>query len=178
MTQRQGPGKRKVIGVGGFRLERSLPPGTYVITNVARGIENSPAVHQVFPVVRDRDIVLGRTMVSIAPGPGYMRVDSDGTILVAQEHLRSSDERVVYLDFVHELVHVKQAMDGRSLYGGSLRYVDRETEIEAYTVAVKEGRRIGMTEEELQDYLEVPWITGEELQRLLARMGVAQKRTA
>jgi hypothetical protein len=175
MSQHQGLGK--IIGVGGFRLERRLPAGTYVITDVARGIEDSPAVRQMFPVESDRDIVLGRTMVSIAPGPGYMRVDSDGTILVAQDHLRFSDERVVYMDFVHELVHVKQAMDGRSLYGGNLRYVDKETEIEAYTVAVNEGRRIGMTEEELQDYLEVPWITGEEFQRLLARMGVAQKQT-
>lgn len=118
---------------------------------------------------------MNRIKVSIVPGQGYMRVDSDGIILVAQEHLHASDERVIYLDFVHELVHVKQALEGRTLYDRSVRYVDKETEIEAYKVAIEEGRRIGMREEELRNYLEVPWITEGEFRRLLGQLGVGSE---
>jgi len=160
------------VDVEGFRLERNLPPGTYPLAHVMHGIKDSPAVRKLFPREDEREKVLSRTKVSIVPGQGYMRVDPEGIILVAQEHLHSSDERVVYLDFVHELVHIKQAKEGRTLYDRSVRYVDKETEIEAYRVAVEEGRRIGMSEEELRDYLEVPWITPDEFQRLLKQLGV------
>jgi len=166
------------VAVEGFRLERNLPPGTYSLIQVVHGIENSPAVRRLFPGEYELETVLSRTKVSIVPGQGYMRVDPEGIILVAQEHLHSSDERVVYLDFVHELVHIKQAKEGRTLYDRSVRYVDKETEIEAYRVAVCEGRRIGMSEEDLRDYLEVPWITVEEFQRLLKHLGVGSSKDA
>ena len=172
MFPQQDSAKGDVVG---FSLERNLPPGTYSLTQVVHGLENSPPVREMFPTEDEREIVLSRTQVSIVEGKGYMRVDPEGIILVAQEHLHSSDERVVYLDFVHELVHVKQAKEGRTLYDRSVRYVDKETEIEAYRVAVDEGRRIGMSEEELRDYLEVPWITEDEYRRLLRRLGIGLK---
>ena len=163
------------IGVDGIVLERNLPVGTYSLPQIVLGIGNSPAVRKMFPREDELKMVLRRTKVSIVEGKGYMRVDPDGIILVAQEHLRLSDERVVYLDFVHELVHIKQAMEGRTLYDRSIRYVDKETEIEAYRAAIDEGRRIGMSEEELRDYLEVPWITEDEFQRLVGRLGVSSR---
>jgi hypothetical protein len=170
------PQSSATVDVEGFHLERNLPPGTYVLTRVVHGFENSPALRRLFPSEEERETVLRQTKVSIVPGQGYMRVDPDGIILVAQEHLRSSDERVVYLDFVHELVHVQQAKEGRTLYDRSVRYVDKETEIEAYRVAVDEGRRIGMSEKELRDYLEVPWITEDEFQKLVSRLGVGSEK--
>ena len=160
------------IHLQGFALERNLLPGTYPLARVVHGLDRSPAVQRIFPRGDELRAILERTVVNIVPGQGYMRVDSEGVILVAQEHLRSSDERVVYLDFVHELVHIRQAKEGRTLYDRSVRYVDKETEIEAYRVAVDEGRRMGMSEEELRSYLEVPWITEEEYRRLLNRLGV------
>jgi len=172
MLPRQDSAK---VDVEGFSLERGLPVGTYLLTQVVHGLDNSPAVRKMFPMEDEREKVLSRTRVSIAEGKGYMRVDLDGTILVAQEHLRSSDERVIYLDFVHELVHVKQAEEGWTLYDRSVRYVDKETEIEAYRVTIEEGRRLGMSEDELRDYLEVPWITENEFERLVSRLGVGSK---
>lgn len=163
------------IRVDGIILERNLPVGTYLLPQIIHGIEDSPAVRKMFPRKDEREMVFRRTRASIVEGKGYMRVDPDGIILVAQEHLRSSDERVVYLDFIHELVHIKQTAEGRTLYDRSIRYVDKETEIEAYKVAIDEGRRIGMREEELRDYLEVPWITEDELHRLVGRLGVDSK---
>jgi hypothetical protein len=160
------------IDIEGFLLERNLPVGTYLLNRVIHGLENSPAVQSMLSIVDERERILNNTMVTLVAGQGYMRVDSDDTILVAQEHLRSSDARVVYLDFIHELVHLKQAEEGRALYDRTVRYVDKDTEIEAYQVAVAEGRRIGMSDKELRDYLEVPWITAEELKRFLEKLGV------
>lgn len=160
------------IDVEGLILERNLPVGTYRLNRVIHGLENSPAVRRMLSTVNERERILNNTMVTLVAGQGYMRVDRDDTILVAQEHLRSSDERVVYLDFIHELVHLKQAEKGRTLYDTSVRYVDKDTEIEAYQVVVTEGRRIGMNDKELGDYLMVPWITAEELKRFLKKLGV------
>ena len=156
----------------GFTLKQDAKPGTYPLTYIVYGLTNSPAVQTLFPEAGRLDEILSSTMVTVVAGKGFMRVDSDGTIFVAEEHLRSSDERVVYLDFVHELVHVKQAREGRSLFDRSIRYVDKDTEVEAYTITIAEGRRIGMGENELGDYLDVPWITGEEFERLKKKLGV------
>jgi hypothetical protein len=156
----------------GFTLKRDAEPGTYPLTYIVYGLANSPAVQTLFPEAGKLDEILNSTIVTVVAGKGFMRVDSDGTIFVAEEHLRSSDERVVYLDFVHELVHVKQAREGRSLFDRSIRYVDKDTEVEAYTITIAEGRRIGMGENELGDYLDVPWITGEEFERLKKKLGV------
>lgn len=171
----QAPNKIYRVKADFFTLERELPVGTYPLNRVIHGLENSPAVQKMFPQVDEREEILNNTMITLVAGKGYMRVDSDYTILVAQEHLRFSDERVLVLDFIHELVHIKQANEGRTLYDRSIRYIDKDTEIEAYQIAVAEGRRIGMKEEELQDYLEVPWITPDELKRLLDKLGVKPK---
>jgi len=159
-----------------FSLRRDLQEGLYHLPEVVQGLEKSPAVQAIFPDSHELSEVLGRAMVRIRLGPGYMRVDNiDGTIIVAQDHLRFSDKKVVYLDFVHELVHIKQVAEGRTIYGREVRYVDKDTELEAYGVVIKEGRRIGMTENELRDYLEVPWITEEEYKVLLRRLGISPK---
>ena len=78
------------------------------------------------------------------------------------------------LDYViiHELCHVKQQMQGRNLYDRSKAYVDRETEIEAYQVTVREARRIGLNDDAITNYLHVSWITPEEHKRLLCRLDV------
>ena len=103
-----------------------------------------------------------------------MFVDNDdGSISIGVHHLKTSDEKVLYLDIIHELVHVRQHRDGRNLYDRSVSYVDRITEIEAYEITVREARRIGMSDEEIVDYLEVEWITPEEQIRLARRLNVA-----
>ncbi len=159
-----------------FFLQRELSEGLYPLSEVAQGLEDSPALQLVFPDPLERKEILRSAVVRIRPGQGYMRVDNaDSTIIVAQDHLRFSDSRVVYLDFVHELVHIKQVREGLKVFEHEVRYVDKVTEIEAYHVAINEGRRIGMSEDEIRDYLDVPWITGDEYRILLARLGVSSK---
>jgi hypothetical protein len=44
--------------------------------------------------------------------------------------------------------------------------VDRPTEIEGYAVAVEEGIRLGMTEEQVIQHLSNPWLDDSEVERL------------
>ena len=50
--------------------------------------------------------------------------------------------------------------------------MDRETEIEAYQVTVREARRIGLNDEAIANYLRVSWITPGEHKRLMERLNV------
>jgi len=98
--------------------------------------------------------------------------NDDASIVIGLEHLQKSDSKILYLDIVHELVHVKQQRCGLDLYDKSYSYVDRPTEIEAYEIAVREAKRLGMNNKEILDYLHVEWITPEEHKRLASRMGI------
>ncbi len=81
-----------------------------------------------------------------------------------------------YLDIIHELIHVKQYLDGRELFDGQYNYADRPTEIEAYQFTIEEGRRLGTTDEEMARYLYVEWISREEFARMLEALGVTPSR--
>jgi hypothetical protein len=48
--------------------------------------------------------------------------------------------------------------------------VDRPTEIEGYAVAIEEGRRLGLTAEDIVLHLSNPWMTAEEIDRLLGHV--------
>jgi hypothetical protein len=107
---------------------------------------------------------------------GYMGVsDVDGHILISTYHLQSSDFRVLYLDVVHELVHVKQFMDGKQLFNSEFEYVDSPIEVEAYKHCVNEAKRIGMTDEEIIDYLKVEWVDSDSHKRLVEAVGLRLK---
>ncbi len=55
--------------------------------------------------------------------------------------------------------------------GKRFEYVDRPTELEAYRHTVKEARRLGMSDEEIVDYLKVTWLDEEEVRRLARTSG-------
>jgi hypothetical protein len=46
------------------------------------------------------------------------------------------------------------------------------TEIEAYAIAVEEAKRLGITDDEIFDYLHVEWISDDEHIILASRAGV------
>lgn len=98
--------------------------------------------------------------------------NEDATVVVSPKHLKDSDHVTLYLDIVHELVHVKQQRQGLDLYDKSYSYVDRPTEIEAYVVAVEEAKRLGMDHDKILDYLHVEWISHEEHKRLAENVGL------
>jgi hypothetical protein len=104
---------------------------------------------------------------------GYMGVDNtDGHLLVNAKYLETGNKTDIYLDVVHELVHVKQYMEGRDLFDARYEYVDRPTEIEAYRYAVKEAKRLGLSDEYILEYLKTEWMSTADLKRLAGYIGI------
>ena len=119
------------------------------------------------------DKILEETYVSLVPERGYMYVnDEDGSLVVGADYLRTASVNYLYLDVIHELVHIKQYLQGKNLFDENYSYVDRPTEIEAYKCSVEEARRIGMDEDTLAEYIYVEWISRKEHARLLKTLGV------
>ena len=155
----------------GVSIERKAPVGIHPFTSVFGGFERIRAVRSVFG--RQTAGVLDRLSVEIVRRRGYMRIDDHrGSIVVSAKYLREGREVDVYLDVIHELVHIRQHRDGKELWDKRYEYVDRPTEIEAYKAAVREARRLGMDEEEVARYLKVEWISDEVFERFLKNVGV------
>lgn len=140
------------------------------------GFEKAEAVRSVFG--EDTGKVLSRLKVEFCSRRGYMGVnDQDGHMIVNVDYLKNGKERDLYLDVIHELVHVKQFFDGKDLFDTTWEYVDRPTEIEAYQHTVNEARRIGMDDEEIYEYLKIERMTVDELERLAKSVGVRIPRS-
>jgi len=154
-------------------VNRFLEAGEYRLRNLFPAIDTFPVLQTVFPEPGELAQVLENTPVLLMDSPHEMYVrNDDGGIVIGLAHLREAVEAVLYLDIVHELCHVRQHRAGRNLYDRSKSYVDRETEIEAYAITVREARRIGLDETAIADYLLVSWITEEEHERLLNTLDV------
>ncbi|HYB45542.1 MAG TPA: hypothetical protein VEC92_03370 [Nitrososphaerales archaeon] len=153
------------------QIDRSAPPGSFPFTRLFRGFEGVGAVRRIFGEKTD-DVLAGLT-VEVIESRGYLRInDGNGSIMVNSKYLREGEERHIYLDVIHELVHIRQHREGKELWDKNYAYVDRPTEIEAYRVAVEEARRIGLTEAEVADYLKVEWVPEEDFRRFLNTLGV------
>jgi hypothetical protein len=156
----------------GVRIERQAPARLYPFTRFFRGFDQVPTVRALFGARTGR--VLASLKVEFFSARfGYMGTsDIDGHLLISSRHLHDSEFRTVYLDLVHELCHVKQFRDGQPLFYPRLSYVDAPSEIDAYRRTVEEGRRIGMTDRQLIDYLKTEWMSAQEHRRLARRCGV------
>lgn len=154
-----------------IRINKEILSGTHRFRDVFVGFEGLSAVQRIFGKQLEKE--LGQLMVEVFPKEGFMGVsDEDGHIFASQQYVNNGDFWSVYLDIIHELVHVRQFREGKNLFDPKYSYVDRPTEIEAYKVAVEEARKIGLSEVEIFGYLEVPWITREEQERLARTTGV------
>lgn len=144
-----------------------------------KGFQSVPAVREIFG--QETDEVLASLGVEFLNAPSdYIWVsDKDGHLIANANYLKDGETRAIYLDLIHELVHVKQFRDGREIsldIGKRFEYVDRPTELEAYRHTVKEARRLGMSDEEIADYLKVTWLDADEVKRLARHLGVKASR--
>jgi hypothetical protein len=104
---------------------------------------------------------------------GYMAVNaSNGHLIVNSRYLSNGDRVDLYLDVIHELVHVRQYMDGKELFDSHYDYAERPTEVEAYRHAVDEARRLGLKDERICQYLKTEWMSEADLKRLARTLGV------
>ena len=139
--------------------------------NYFKGFEKVGAVRELFGDETEK--VLNNLKVEFGSRGGYMGVsDEDGHLTISARYLRDGDEREIYLDIIHELVHVKQFRNGIELHDNRFGYTNRPTEIEAYTHTVKEARRIGMTEKEIYEYLRMKRMSEEDVKNLAAAVNV------
>jgi len=158
-------------------IMREAKIGHHRFTSVFGGFNRVRAVRVIFG--KETDKILESLTVDVARGRGYMRInDHKGSIVVSSRYLKKGREVDVYLDVIHELVHIRQHREGRELWDRRYEYIDRPTEIEAYKVAVKEARRLGMDERQVAQYLRVEWISEGDFERFLKNVGVEANASA
>jgi hypothetical protein len=145
---------------------------THPFTDYFQGFEKVEAIRQIFGDKTD-EVLRNLRVEFVSSRRAYMGVsDVDGHLIVGAHYLKDGDITEIYLDVIHELVHLKQFTDGKELFESRYNYVDRPTEIEAYEVAVKEARRLGLSEKQIYTYLRTEWMTDEEFKRLASTLNV------
>jgi hypothetical protein len=142
------------------KITRDVPVATYPFAEYFKGFEKVEAVRKIFG--EKTNTVLNNLRVEFAGMRGYMGVSNvDGHLLVSALYLKQGDLIDIYLDIIHELVHVRQFLEGKELFDDRFSYEERPTEIEAYRHAVEEARRLGLSDERICEYLRTEWMTDE-----------------
>ena len=153
------------------RIARKVPVATYPFMDYFRGFERVGAVRLIFG--QETEEVLSKLRVEFVGRRGYMGVSEvDGHLIVSADYLCRGNRTDIYLDIVHELVHVRQFMEGKELFDHNFEYVERPTEVEAYRVAVEEARRLGLSDRRICQYLKTEWMNDEEFKRLAKAVNV------
>ena len=139
-----------------------------------KGFEDVEAVKQMFGDETEKVLQeLKLEFFSFGSARALLGVnEKNGHIFINADYLEHGDARDIYLDVIHELVHVKQLMDGKQLRGARFGYIENPTEIEAYHYTIEEAKRIGMSNKELYEYLKVDWITDEDAKKLAKTLGI------
>jgi hypothetical protein len=151
-----------ILGIGNRKV---------IFTDLFKDFEKVEAVKGIFGEKTKQ--VLSNLEVELSWVMGYMYVDSsDGHLVISKSYLSSGDRIDIYLDLIHELCHVKQYMDGRELFDPRYDYVDRPTEIEAYSYAVQEAKRLGLSDERICLYLRTEWMGENDFRRLAKSVNV------
>ena len=139
------------------KIQRNAKVATHPFTDYFKNFDKVEAVRRIFGEQTEK--VLQNLRVEFFGRKGYMGVsDDDGHLLISAYYLNNGDLIDIYLDIIHELVHVKQFMEGKKLFDDNFSYVERPTEVEAYSAAVKEARRLGLSDERILDYLKTEWM--------------------
>lgn len=185
----RAPTARSPAPPAGFRVLRSVPLGRHPLLAVFPGLDRLATARRQEPNGALRQRLLEETCVEIvaedlwmyvaprsrpktAPRRWAPRLSETDCVVIGESHLRESPAIVLFLDIFHELCHLQQRRDGLELFDRPESYVRRPTEIEAYRFVVEEGRRLGLSNDVLRDYLKVEWVSDEEHLDLLITLGV------
>ncbi len=162
------------------------PPSLRPFTDFFKGFESVPAVRALFG--DGTTSVLDGLKVEFFTGRfAYMAVShKDAHLIVSKWHLDNAGSRTLYLDTVHELYHVWQFKNERDSFTKGYERLVRDPkayfrnpiEVAAYRLTVAEARRIGMTDDEIADYLRVQWVSPEDFRKFLGKLGPVDGRKA
>lgn len=157
----------------GVEIRRNAEVKLMPFTDYFVGFEAVPAIRSLFGA-KTATVLKNLKVEFFSLRFGYMSVsDEDGHILISTNHLKNADLKVLYLDVIHELFHVKQFMEGKNLFQSEFEYVDSPIEVPAYRFTIEEAKRIGMRTSEIVDYLKVEWVTEEQHARLVKTLDLA-----
>jgi hypothetical protein len=162
-------------------IARIVPPPTlFPFNQFFRGFDRVEAVRTTFG--SDTEEILKALKVEFFSNKyTYMSVNHrDAHVIVSTWHLTHSDFRTLYLDIIHELYHVAQFLHEREFFRkgwerllrNPLAYYRNPIELPAYKHTVAEAMRIGMSTEEIAEYLDVTWAPPLERGRFLKTLGV------
>ena len=147
-------------------INHNLELGMYQLTDVVEGLENSVALNKIFG--SKLMAILNSTVVNVVSKPWQIWVDLETKIItINKDYLLHTDRNTLYLDFIHEMVHIWQIANGKNVFDRSVSYVDAPTEIEAYRYTIEDAKRIGFSKNDVIDYLKVRWISDQEHLRLV-----------
>jgi hypothetical protein len=167
-------GAEEDFAIKRFKISRNTTLGTHKFKEIFSGFEDSPAIRRLFKAQREIDELRELDLELTTTDVWYMRVrDVDGRLLIRPDYLRRGKKEFIYLDLIHELTHIKQFKQGYDLYDQRYTYIRRPTELEAFSNAIAEARRIGLSDLEIYEYMRVDWISESELKELAERLGVA-----
>lgn len=148
----------------------------YAFNDYFKGLDKVEAVRKIFGEKTGQ--VLSNLKVEFTWFRSYMWTSNvDGHITISSYYLNHGDRIDIYLDLIHELVHVRQFMEGKELFDANYSYTDRPTEVEAYRYAVEEARRLGLTDGQICTYLKTEWMSTRDLNRLAESLNVKCPRT-
>jgi hypothetical protein len=146
---------------------RTLSCGMHPYRSFLSNLEKSPVARRIEKPDMPLKSIIDAARVLIKPGDGYVWVDVKiPAITLIEGYYRNGSPIDLYLDLAHELTHLRQLAEGKDLWDNSLHYVDRPTEIEGYAVAVEEGLRLGLKEDDIIRHLSNPWMNDSEVARL------------
>lgn len=155
------------------KVNRRIAAGKHPLTKVFPGLDADRGFVRLFANNGARQEVLQKCYIEAIPEDMYMYIDdSDGHIVAGLEYLKTGEPWVLYLDLLHELVHIRQWREGKHLWDRRYAYVDRPTEVEAYRFAVGRAKALGIPEREIADYIRVEWVSKREHERLCRRLGI------
>ncbi len=153
-------------------IVRSVKIQTYPFTDYFKGFEKVDAVRRIFGE-KTVDVLRDLRVEFVSSRWAYMGVsDTDGHLIVGANYLKNGDIIDIYLDVIHELVHVNQFMEGKKLFEERYNYVERPTEVEAYRHVVEEARRLGLSDKRICSYLKTEWMSNEDFKRLANTLNV------
>ena len=153
-----------------IEIHRGITATKCPFTKHFKGFNRIDVVRRIFGLKATE--TLDKLMLEFTRDTLYLRVDNtDGHLLVNPDYFLEGNATDIYLDAIHELVHVKQFMDGKRSCE-HVNYVERPLEIEAYGVAVGEARILGLREDRILEYLGSELVKNEDLVNLAKTLEV------
>ena len=144
---------------------------SFIFAEYFKGYEKLTVVKNIFGDKTNQ--ILNNLTIDITWFAGYMFVDDhSGHLVISSRYLKTGNKIDIHLDIIHELIHVRQYLEGKNLFDNTYSYVDRPTEIEAYSYTIKEARRIGLCDERILEYLKTDWITSSDLKKLAEKLDI------